>query len=139
MQYTNGVQLIRCLKTHKVLPKPVEGQTGLPIPVDYKTQWNVVYWVNGVATVSYHTQCIDLRPMKIILSDDKSYWIADAMPYDYSPQVFPRYIFQTLYIGYPSRVNDQVNNEHLAECIKDEVKEKKKTTRKRTVVCNKDK
>ena len=148
MDYTNGINLIRDVKKVKVPRTPTSPtQVEIPTTIDLNCKWKVVHYKNGVIVAIYHTPAIHLKPMKIVLSNDElSYWIPDAVPYKY--EVFTRdsLTHNVLFIGNSRRFNDTdetINHDTLklcpAERPQEEIKDGKKTTRKRAKVCSVDK
>jgi hypothetical protein len=150
MEYTNGINLIREVKNHKVLHTPVStAQTEIPTEVSIDCNWKVIHYKNSVIVGIYYTPAVHLKPMKISLSNDElSYWIQDAVPYEY--KVFkvrlqdesPQRTVNTLYIGKSERFNDAdetIDYVSLKLCPQEEIKNGKKAPRKRTKVCSVDK
>jgi len=148
VDYTNGINLIRDVKKVKVPRTPTSPtQVEIPTTIDLNCKWKVVQYKDGVIVAIYHTSTVHLKPMKIALSNDElSYWIPDAVPYKYEALTRNSLTHDTLFIGNSRRFNDadktiDYNTLKLcpAECPQEEIKNGKKTTRKRAKVCSVDK
>jgi hypothetical protein len=141
VEYTNGINLIRDVKKVKVPHTPTSpDQTEIPTTVNLDCKWKVVHYKNGVIVAIYHTPAVHLKPMKIVLSNDElSYWIPDAVPYKYKVFTRDSLTHNVLFIGNSRRFNDAdetIDYDTLKLCTQEEIKDGKKTTRKRTNVCS---
>ena len=142
MEYTNGINLIRDIRKVEVdyIPSPDSSQSEIPNKVGLNCLWKVVQYTDGHITAIYHTPYIYLKPMPVVLSnDEKSYWITDAIVYDYQEvklQItgYPKPM--TLYIGKKSKVEKLIDIESIKLCYQEKLDQGKKTTRKRTKVVN---
>jgi hypothetical protein len=115
-------------------------------PPDKLAEWKVVQYEVGKITIIYHSNYVYIRPMTIVLTDDKqSYWLEGTIAYKYINlhvnTAATGMDAPVLYIGIKEKIQDQIE-ESLKLCpvypIENEPVEKKKTTRKRAKVLDTD-
>jgi len=128
MEYTNGINLIHNPKVIKVSDT-----------TNINTTWTVIEYVDSKISKIYHTPYVNLKPMKIELSNDqKSYWIKDAIVYDYNEQEFthssPIYKSMVLYIGRKDRVDKLINIEAIKLCNQEAIEKARKPSKRRAKI-----